>query len=95
MMLKYVKLGNENDYGVYDEKGEIILPNEYMTINMLFGGMFLIKKNYKYGVADRNGNIILKPIFDEIYTPKPNIMHVVKLRYRKMLKTSKKIKILR
>ena len=72
MMLKYVKLGNENDYGVYDEKGEIILPNEYMTINMLFGGMFLIKKNYK----DRNGNIILKPIFDEIYMPKPNIMRI-------------------
>ena len=26
-----------------------------------------IKKNYKYGVADKNGKIILNTIFDELY----------------------------
>lgn len=73
---KYVKLGNENDFAVYNEFGETIVPPEYTSISMLFGGMFLTKKNYKYGITDRKGRVILENKFDDIYMPKPNIMRI-------------------
>ena len=38
--------------------------------------MFLTKKNYKYGISDKNGTVLLDNIFDDIYMPKPNIMRV-------------------
>ena len=72
----FVKLGNENDFAVYNEFGTPILKPEYSSINMLFGGMFLTQKNYKYGIADYKGNIILDNIFDDIYMPQPNIMRI-------------------
>lgn len=72
----FVKLGNENDFTVYNEFGTPILKPQYSSINMLFGGMFLTQKNYKYGIADYNGNIILENIFDDIYMPQPNIMRI-------------------
>lgn len=76
MTSKYVKFGNNNDFAVYNEYGENLIPAEYTSVNMLFGGMFLTKKDYKYGIADRNGKIILDNIFDDIYMPKPNIMRI-------------------
>lgn len=76
MTSKFVKFGNDNDFTVYNEYGENLLPAEYTSVSMLFGGMFLTKKNYKYGIADRNGRIILENKFDDIYMPKPNIMRI-------------------
>ncbi len=76
MTSKFVKFGNENDFTVYNEHGENLLPAEYSSVNMLFGGMFLTKKNYKFGIADRTGRIILDNKFDDIYMPKPNIMRI-------------------
>lgn len=73
---KYVRFGNDNDYGLYDEFGNIILSPEYSRIDLLFGGMFLTYKEYKYGVVDSHGNELLPNKFDDIYMPKPNIMHI-------------------
>lgn len=73
---KYLKIGNENDFALYNDKGEIILPPEYSAINILFSGMFLTKQNYKYGLADKDGRILLSNVFDDIYMPKPNIMRI-------------------
>lgn len=76
MTSKFVKFGNNNDFSVYNEYGENLIPAEYTSVNMLFGGMFLTKKDYKYGIADRNGKIILDNVFDDIYMPKPNVMRI-------------------
>ena len=73
---KYLKIGNENDFALYNDKGETILPPEYSAINILFGGMFLTKQNHKYGLADKDGRILLSNVFDDIYMPKPNIMRI-------------------
>lgn len=76
MTSKFVKFGNYNDFSVYNEYGENLIPAKYASVNMLFGGMFLTKKDYKYGIADRNGKIILDNVFDDIYMPKPNVMRI-------------------
>ncbi len=49
---------------------------EYSTIDILFGGMFLTCKDYKYGIIDYNGKVILNNVFDDIYMPEPNIMRL-------------------
>jgi hypothetical protein len=76
LTLKFVKLGNENDFAVYNEFGETIIPAEYSSISMLFGGMFLTKKNYKYGIIDKNGKIVLENVFDDIYMPSAHVMRI-------------------
>jgi len=72
----YAKLGSNFKYGVFNEKGENIIPVEYSSIDLLFGMRFLTCKDFKYGVVDKNGKVILENKFDEIYMPKPNIMHI-------------------
>ena len=76
IQLKYVKLGNDNDYGLYDETGKAIIPPEYDSLDLLFGGMILTYKNYHYGVSDFSGKVLLDNLFDDIYMPKPNIMRL-------------------
>ncbi len=74
---KYAKLGNYHDYGLYDETGFAIIPPVHDTIDILFGGMFLTYKNYKYGVTDLKGKVLLDNLFEDIYMPKPNIMRLL------------------
>ncbi len=73
---KFVKFRNYKGFGLYDTKGNVIIPQEQDSIDLLFGGMFLVSKNYKYGLVDFDGNIIADYIFDDVYMPKPNIMRV-------------------
>lgn len=74
VLSKYVKLGVGNKLGLFDEMGFAVLPVEYTSIDLLYGGMLLTCKNYKYGICDYNGQVILDNIFDDIYMPKPNVM---------------------
>lgn len=73
---KYVKFKNGKGFGLYDEYGKTIIPQEQDTIDLLFGGMFLVSKDYKFGVRDKDGNILIDYVCDDIYMPKPNIMMV-------------------
>ena len=73
---KYAKLKNGKGFGLYDESGKTIIPQEQDTIDLLFGGMFLVSKNYKFGVRDKDGNVLIDYVCDDIYMPKPNIMRV-------------------
>lgn len=73
---KYAKLKNGKGFGLYDEYGKTIIPQEQDTIDLLFGGMFLVSKNYKFGVRDKDGNVLIDYVCDDIYMPKPNIMRV-------------------
>ncbi len=71
---KYAKFKNGKGFGLYDEYGNVIIPQEQDTIDLLFGGMFLVSKDYKYGVRDKDGKILIDYVCDDIYMPKPNIM---------------------
>ena len=75
---KYAKLGSRGTYAIYDDKGDLIIDKEYTSIDILYGRMFLVRKNYKYGLIGFNGDILLAPVADDIYMPKPN---VIKIQY--------------
>ena len=73
---RYIKLGSDNDFGIYNEFGESILPPEYTSIELLYGQMFLTYKNFRYGVADFKGNILIPNICDDIYMPTKDTMKI-------------------
>lgn len=73
---RFVKLGSKGKYALFNEFGNAITTQEYSTIDILYGKMFLVQKNYKYGLISYEGDIILAPIADDIYMPKPNVLRV-------------------
>lgn len=73
---KYAKLGSKGLWSLYDETGEMLIGHEYSSIDILYGKMFLVGKNYKYGLISFDGDIILAPVADDIYMPKPNILKI-------------------
>lgn len=73
---KYAKLGAKGLWSLYDETGMAIIDHEYSSIDILYGKMFLVGKNYKYGLISFEGDIILAPVADDIYMPKPNILKI-------------------
>jgi len=66
---RYAKLGNRKDVGLYDETGHAVISPEYSAIETLGRGMFLTRKNYKYGIVNMEGKEILPNIFESIYMP--------------------------
>ena len=74
---KYAKLGYGGLYCIYDENGNLIIDREYSSIEILFGRMFLVGKNFKFGLISFDGDIILAPVADDIYMPKPNILRIL------------------
>ncbi len=73
----YAKLGRAGLYAIYDNYGKIIIDREYTSIDILYGRMFLVCKDYKYGLISFDGDILLAPIADDIYMPKPNILKIL------------------
>lgn len=73
---RFVKLGSGSLYGVYDEQGNTVVEHKYSSIDLLYGKMFLVGRDYKYGLVGFDGRIILEPVVDDIYMPKPNIMKI-------------------
>lgn len=73
---KYVKLQNYKGVGLYNEFADIVVPQTSDSIELLHGGMLLVGDNYKYGVSDLKGNILISNVCDDIYMPKPNIMRI-------------------
>ncbi len=73
---RYIKLGNDNDFGIYNEYGEEILPPMYNSIDLLNGNMFLTYRNFRYGVSDLKGNILIANICDDIYMPSKDVMKI-------------------
>ena len=69
-------MGLRGKYALFNEYGQAVTTQEYTTIDILYGKMFLIEKNYKYGLLNYEGDIILAPIADDIYMPKPNILKI-------------------
>ena len=73
---RFAKLGSKGLFSLYDETGRCIIPHEYNSIELLYGKMFLVKKNYKYGLINFDGDIILAPIADDIYMPQKNVLKI-------------------
>ena len=71
---RYIKLGSDHDFGIYNEYGEAILKPEYSSIEPMYGRLFLTYKNYRYGVTDFKGNILIPNICDDIYMPTKDTM---------------------
>lgn len=73
---RFVKLGKGSVYGLYDQFGKAIVPQGYSSVDILYGRMFMVGKNYKYGLIGYDGRVILEPVADDIYMPKPNILEI-------------------
>lgn len=73
---RFVKFQNHKGYGLYDEYGKTIIPQEQDLIELLPGGMFLVSNKYKYGVTDFDGTVLIDTVCDDIYMPKLNIMRI-------------------
>ncbi len=73
---RYIKLGNDDDFGIYNEYGEAIIPPEYSSIELLYGTMFLTYKNFRYGITDFKGNVLIPNICDDIYMPAVDTMRI-------------------
>lgn len=73
---RFARLGLGGKYALFNEFGQMIASREYQSIEILYGNMFLVEKNYKYGLISYDGDIILAPIADDIYMPKPNVLKV-------------------
>ena len=73
---RFAKLGSNGKYALFNEYGDALTTQEYSSIDILYGKMFLIQKNYKYGLINYEGDIILAPIANDIYMPKPNILKI-------------------
>lgn len=76
LLSKFVKLKNYKGFYLFDEYGNSVFEEPYDLIELLFGGMLLTYKDYKYGVSDFKGKILIDNVCDDIYMPKPNIMRV-------------------
>lgn len=74
---QYVKLGNENDFGIYDEKGIAIIAPNYSVIEPLYGEKYLTCKNYKYGVVNFDGTVLIENVLDDIYMPNFDTLRVL------------------
>lgn len=63
---KTVIITENNQYGLADATGKIILPVEYNYISVISEDRFKIQKNKQYGIADSQGNIIFPVEYEYI-----------------------------
>jgi hypothetical protein len=56
----------QNFMGLYTNSGQRVFPAIYDEISMHNTGVFIIQQNGKLGVAKRNGQIIIRPRFDQL-----------------------------
>jgi hypothetical protein len=58
----------DNGRGRLNEKGDTIIPPNYLSTGNLSNGMHIIQaKNEKWGAYDAKGNLVIEPKFDKIW----------------------------
>lgn len=66
----YAIVSDGKKFGIVDVKGNVICPIKYDAIesnySMHYPDMALVRLNNKYGLVDKNGKEVLKPIYDDI-----------------------------
>ena len=63
--VKFIK--KDEKLGLIDKQGEIILPILYDDITKYRDDLYVTEMNYKYGLADDKGNILLSTEYDRVY----------------------------
>lgn len=63
-------------YALINSKSEDVLPPIFNVLELLDNGLYKFKLNYKYGLADSKGNIILPNIYDGIEEFEDNLARV-------------------
>lgn len=67
----------EKKIGLIDKNGKTIVPlSTYENINEFQSGYAVVKKNNKVGLIDSLGNIIVKPIYDNIRHPSDGMIEI-------------------
>lgn len=54
-------------YGFVDLDGKEVIPCEYEDVDSFSGGIAAVFKNRKWGGIDRQGNMVIKPQFDDSF----------------------------
>lgn len=58
----------ENGRGRLNDKGDTIIPPNYLSTGNLLDGMHIVKaKNKKWGAYDEDGNLVIEPQFDNLW----------------------------
>lgn len=52
--------------GLLSKSGDIIIPNNYNTIEYIGNGLFRVRKNNKYGIISSEGKVVCGAIYDKI-----------------------------
>lgn len=60
----YYISGNSPKFGILNEKGKTIVPNQYETIDQLSDGLFALQLNGKYGFINTKGELVIPFQFD-------------------------------
>lgn len=55
----YYISGNSPKFGILNEKGKTITPNQYETIDQLSDGLFAVQLNDKYGFINTKGELVI------------------------------------
>jgi len=72
------KKGDEMLYGLIDTKGNVVVNPRFDRLEVIndHPDLMLIKEKGKYGVLNRQGKIILEPIYDMIDNFSPELMEI-------------------
>ena len=62
-----ITINKDNKYGVINNNGDILIPNDYYYIGYLINNNFIVSgENGKNGIINSNGEVILKTKYDTI-----------------------------
>lgn len=78
-------------FGVFDEKGNMIVDFIYDKIGNYCDGIASFKLNGKWGFIDRRGNIVIEPIYDWVYNFSEGYARVVKNNYFGLIRKDGKV----
>lgn len=62
----YYISGNSPKFGILNEKGKIITPNQYETIEEFSDGLFAVQLNNKYGFINTKGELVIPYQFNNV-----------------------------
>lgn len=78
-------------FGVIDLEGNMILPQEYQSINVYMDGYMVVCKDGKYGMTDGKGEIIVEPEYDQVLWSSSGIIIQSGDKYGVLDKKGKKV----
>jgi len=68
----------DNNYGVVNKEGEVVIRPKYDALVNIGGGKFRAKRNDKWGIVDKEDNTVIPFDYDEVYAQKLGSNYLVK-----------------